>query len=136
MTPQDQTHFSDKEKGTHGNCMIATYASYMDLPVDDCPQFQFLFDCKHFEGFWDEVVRLWLERMGYNRSYLETDPFESGFSDYYFAYGMSPRGVMHQVIYKDGKLFHDPHPSKAGIEVKGYELLQKIEGHWKWENKE
>ena len=32
-----------------------------------------------------------------------------------FVMGMSPRGVCHQVLYRDGQLFHDPHPARAGI---------------------
>lgn len=33
----------------------------------------------------------------------------------YLAYGFSSRGVGHVVIYKNGKLFHDPHPSNEGL---------------------
>ncbi|GAA1909253.1 hypothetical protein GCM10009737_08080 [Nocardioides lentus] len=29
--------------------------------------------------------------------------------------GISPRGVVHQVIYRGGRLWHDPHPSRAGV---------------------
>lgn len=29
--------------------------------------------------------------------------------------GKSPRGVMHQVVYRDGRLWHDPHPSRDGV---------------------
>ena len=132
MTAQIQTRFSDKKKEIHGNCLVTTYASYMDLPVEDCPQFQLLFDVKQLPGFWDEVVKLWLQQMGYKRLFYLTDPFiTNGFDDYYFAYGTSPRGFSHQVIYKEGKLFHDPHPSQGGVEVHGYEVLEKIEGHWR-----
>lgn len=35
--------------------------------------------------------------------------------EYLFVAGMSPRGVMHQVIYRDGVLWHDPHPSHDGL---------------------
>jgi hypothetical protein len=137
MTPQGQTRFSDKEKGTIGNCLVTCYASYLDLPTDDCPQFQFLFANKHpGEGWWYEVVELWLTAMGYTLKHFQHDPFFKGCTnDYYFAYGMSPRGVMHQVIYKDGKLFHDPHPSRAGVEVNGYKLLERIDGHWRFKDK-
>lgn len=126
MTPQDQTRLSDKEKKIYGNCLVTCYASYMDLPVEECPQFQFLFDCEHPSTFWHKVVKLWLSEMGYVVKQFQNDPFHKGYTeDYYFAWGMSPRGVMHQVIYKDGQLFHDPHPSRAGIEVKGYEVIEK-----------
>ena len=29
--------------------------------------------------------------------------------------GPSPRGVLHQVLYRDGRLWHDPHPSRDGV---------------------
>ncbi|NHA02006.1 hypothetical protein G5V59_26820 [Nocardioides sp. W3-2-3] len=29
--------------------------------------------------------------------------------------GPSPRGVLHQVIFRDGELWHDPHPSRDGV---------------------
>ena len=32
-----------------------------------------------------------------------------------FVAGLSPRGIPHQVLYRDGQLWHDPHPSRAGL---------------------
>lgn len=32
-----------------------------------------------------------------------------------FVHGLSPRGVTHQVLYLDGQLWHDPHPSRDGL---------------------
>jgi len=32
-----------------------------------------------------------------------------------FVSGPSPRGVPHQVLYRNGELWHDPHPSRAGL---------------------
>lgn len=129
MTPQKQSILSDKSNGIYGNCLVTCYASYFDLKADECPQFQFLFDCKSPEGFWDEVVALWLRQMGYVRQWtLDNDPFiTEQYEDYYFASGVSSRGVSHLVIYKDGKLFHDPHPSNDGlVEVTCFHTLAKI----------
>jgi hypothetical protein len=33
------------------------------------------------------------------------------------AAGMTSRGFLHSVVYKDGELWHDPHPSHEGIEA-------------------
>lgn len=49
----------------------------------------------------------------------------------YMVSGLSSRGVEHIVIHKDGKLFHDPHPSNEGLvpqqkEPLTYEILEKI----------
>lgn len=135
MITQEQTFFSEviqyrgRELQVRGNCVMACYASYLDLDINHCPQVQWLFDCKKPEFFWDKVLQLWLSEHGYKEcNYTnEADPITWGHTDYYFAWGPSPRGVNHQVIYKDGKLFHDPHPSKAGIlEVEGYITLEKL----------
>lgn len=123
MTPQRQQFLSDKANGVYGSCMITCYASYLDFDVNSCPQFQFLFGCNKPEGFWDLAVGLWLKCHGYNRVYSRTPP---EIEDYYFACGLSPRGIGHMVIYKDGVLFHDPHPSNGGVEVDYYEYLDKI----------
>lgn len=131
MTIQNQTVLSDVENGVYGNCLVTTYACYLDKKVDECPQFQFLFDCKEPEGFWDGVVDLWVKSQGYKRLHYmgDYDPFEKeGHDDYYFAWGMSPRGIMHQVIFYKGKLFHDPHPSGAGlVDIRGFEILKRLE---------
>lgn len=129
MKIQDQTYLSDKEKKVYGNCLATCYACYFDIEANNVPQFQFLFDCKEPEGYWDRVVGDWLSYKGYKREFYppETEPSQHGHDDYYFAYGLSPRGIMHQVIYKNGILFHDPHPSHDGlVEIKGYEVLKPL----------
>lgn len=125
---QDQAILSDKKNGVYGNCLITTYACYLDLDARHCPQIQYLFNCTEPETFWDDALDLWLKIYGYEKTELTRDPYEEeGFEDYYFAWGMSPRGIHHQVIYKEGKLFHDPHPSHEGLsEVKGFQKLTKI----------
>lgn len=135
MTPQKQTILTDKAKGIHGNCLITAYASYMDVPAEECPQFQLLYDVKYpYEGFWDNVVEEWLKQMGYERTFFESDPYEKKeYQDFYFAIGKSPRGNSHIVIYKEGKIYHDPHPENNGIEPTSFEILEKIKGHWRWD---
>lgn len=136
MIIQDQTFLSGwatyngKELPIHGNCLMATYACYLDLDINDVPQFQFLFESKQPEHFWDKCIELWLMQYGLKEvNWLpEYEPTTKGWTDYYFAWGMTARGLNHQVIYKDGELFHDPHPSKAGLtEIKGFITLEKIQ---------
>jgi hypothetical protein len=107
--------------------MMTTYACYFDCDVQEVPNIEDLFDCQP-EGFWYRALEVWLSEYKYKREVShESDPHLSGWSDYYFAIGPSPRGVMHQVIYKDGKLFHDPHPSGGGIlSVERYLTLENI----------
>ncbi len=48
---------------------------------------------------------------------------------FYLASGTSLRNVSHIVIYQNGKLYHDPHPSQTGL-VEGtiyeYKIFEKI----------
>lgn len=49
---------------------------------------------------------------------------------YAIASGMSPRGVKHAVIVKDGELWHDPHPDGGGITgVYEYEICAPLIGN-------
>lgn len=127
MKIQHQTKLHQPEKGIRGNCMMTTYACYFDCNVTEVPNIEDLFDCCP-EGFWYRTLEMWLSEYKYKKEVVhERDPFENGYQDYYFASGPSPRGVMHQVIYKEGKLFHDPHPSGDGIlEVRHFITLEDI----------
>lgn len=43
--------------------------------------------------------------------------------------GTSPRGVPHAVVTLDGELWHDPHPSRAGlVSIDEFEILIQIVG--------
>lgn len=129
MTFQDQTAFYDAEKETRGNCLITAYASFLDLNVSDCPQIQLFFDVKKPANFWMQTVELWLKHYGYREvAWLpEFEPINHGHVDYYFGVGKSARGVHHIVIYKDGEMVFDPHPSKTGLlNITEWITLEKI----------
>lgn len=138
MTPQKQKIVSDKEKGIYGNCLVTVLASMMDVPADECPQFQLMFDVKQpVEGYWDTIVSNWIQSMGYSRWFydIDEDPYKiEGYEGYYIAEGMSPRGNHHVVIYKEGKMVHDPHPDNNGVIPTQYWVLKEIEGHWRHQN--
>jgi len=36
---------------------------------------------------------------------------------FYIASGLSPRNNRHSTVYKDGSLWHDPHPDRTGLTV-------------------
>ena len=125
MQLKDQTKFYTPET-QRGNCLITCYACYFDLPIEECPAIEELFACKHPHGFWFTTLTAWLEEYhGVREKTMNEDPFLAhGWEDYYFATGPSARGCLHYVIYKDGKLFHDPHPSKLGLEeIHSYTIL-------------
>lgn len=88
------------------------------------------------DRLWDQARNLWLISMGYTEDFiadhdkwLAENPERS-----YIASGDSSRGVKHVVIYKNGKLLHDPHPSDEGlVKVDYFMYLRKIEGDWEFD---
>ena len=125
ITFEKQTKFYSET--TRGNCMVATYANFLGLKISQCPAFEELFACEKPNGFWHKCVELWWREHGYTLHHTEKIDEIPKECEYYFAYGVSNRDIMHQVIYKDGKLFFDPHPSGDGIlnEV-GFEYVIKL----------
>lgn len=54
----------------------------------------------------------------------------TSFNGYLIVSGVSPRdpSILHAVIYKDGKLFHDPTPNGGGVKnIISYKIIRKIE---------
>lgn len=104
--------FEDKE----GNCTQAAVATLLGLPLDDVPDFNNIHKDKPHSGwFWNHLRTFFLSK-GYH---LETMGGRRSFSGLYMASGPTIRGTQHIVVMHDGALYHDPHPSRAGIlEVK------------------
>lgn len=91
--------------GRPGNCLQAAVASLLELPLDEVP---------HFVEYDD-----WLERLaefctahGYQPIMRPPDTDVA----YGMAWGPSERGVRHAVVWADGAMAWDPHPSRAGLE--------------------
>ncbi|WP_439398638.1 hypothetical protein ACRQ5Q_14925 [Bradyrhizobium sp. PMVTL-01] len=106
MRAIDQTEFFDPEKGTRGNCQQAATASLLGLELHEVPNF-----IKHPSGFWQSFWEFMASR---GLEVIELSG-ERRFDCYHLAYGPSARGVSHAVVYRAGKLAHDPHPSRAGL---------------------
>jgi hypothetical protein len=123
---------------TRGNCLQASIASLLGLQLRDVPDFSLFFDSKRIH--WASLMDDWLADQGYelvhapefkylchgieltdaDESFLNPDiPIEhySVKDKVYEVSGKSPRGdFRHSCIYKDGLLYHDPHPSNDGVE--------------------
>jgi len=113
VTHIHQTTFGDGSDGTEpGNCMSACLASVLDVPLDDVPNF-----AAKGARYWDEMQR-WLHARGLFLFELKVPPDQTpGTPDdlHYIASGVSPRGIRHAVIMREGRLVHDPHPSGTGL---------------------
>lgn len=103
----DQTIFAGDPRV--GNCLQAAIASLLNKELEEVPHFLL-----NDEPNWYRKMLDWLDLNGYGLVEVKDWVFESGIP--LIAVGKSPRGVYHSVIYQEGKLVHDPHPSKAGIE--------------------
>lgn len=84
-------------------------------------------------NLWDTVKNYWLASIGYQEEYIEDIDvwLNENPNTPYMASGKSSRGVDHIVIYMNGKLFHDPHPSNDGLvelwnKSYAFQILKKI----------
>jgi len=107
MTPLDQTQFAGE--GAGGDCVRASVASILDLPLSEVPHF---LEIAPEPQLWGLAFEDWMEARGL---YVWLKHGHVEFEGYYLVSGPSPRGVSHMVVYRDGKLAHDPHPSREGI---------------------
>lgn len=106
MKPVDQTKFYVPGV-SHGNCQQAATASLLGLPLEDVPDFFADGEAQFWPSFWKYIASrgMAIVEMSGERHY----------DCYHLAYGPAPRGCDHAVVYRSGKLAHDPHPSRAGL---------------------
>ena len=56
-----------------------------------------------------------ITKFGILKSVLDSDSNHLFNDEYYLVSGNTIRNIKHVCIYKNGKLFHDPHPSQQGL---------------------
>lgn len=111
MKPVKQNVLFDKGAIGNGNCLAASLASLLEIPLWMVPPFEQMFGRPE----WRKRIDEWLARM-FDLEMVRVDGHQvDELPEFYIASGMSPRGVAHAVIYRRGALAHDPHPSDAGI---------------------
>lgn len=105
MIPVDQTILHGE---LQGNCMQASVASLLGLPITEVPHFAESGDA---ETCWD-LFDDFLTDQGFTVIMKEQN-FHPDCE--YLASGRSPRGGNHMIVMEAGKLLHDPHPSRDGL---------------------
>lgn len=103
MRQVTQTILHDQIPGVPGNCLQAAVASLLDLDLDDVPHF-----ITHDD--WLQYLVDWARARGYLVVARPPDTVRMG-----IAYGPSVRGVQHAVVWLDGCIAFDPHPTRAGL---------------------
>lgn len=124
-------------EGRYGDCFRAVVASILELPYDDVPHVM-----AYPEGTPDVVLpngqpasqwyvdlRAWLAPRGLDCITYDLNQFRRDGGDvsallrnltmYHDLAGPSPRfpGVLHSCVAREGRVVHDPHPSRTGIDV-------------------
>lgn len=117
----------------NGNCYAAAIASILEVPITEVPNVEVFY--KWDTLFWDDIMNKWLSLMGYelvnglefivfhediidknDYSHINIEEEKERLKDkFYLVSGKSIRGVFHICIYQNGKLVHDPHPTKDGL---------------------
>lgn len=114
MIPVDQTRLHGEN--VKGNCFRACIASVLELSIDEVPAFEDM----TIPYEWIDRCIEFLESHGYQYEgiySLEDLRDCNGVDGYLVANGKSPRGdFKHSVIWKDGAIVHDPHPSRSGLD--------------------
>lgn len=123
-----QTILHDDPK-RRGNCLAACVATFLGIDLREVPHFIEFGEALNGES--EHVA--WLAMLcgfmaGRGRWIVDLDTLDQAEPDeVVFVAGPSPRGVMHQVLYRNGVLWHDPHPSGAGLlEVKHVEAWRPL----------
>ncbi|MFF7881042.1 hypothetical protein ACH40F_07810 [Streptomyces sp. NPDC020794] len=111
VKPVTQTILHGDPSGRPGNCLQAAVASLLDLSLDAVPHF-IVFDD------WEERLAAFCIEHGYQPIMRSPDVDVP----YGMAWGPSERGVRHAVVWVDGAVAWDPHPSRAGL-LKVTELI-------------
>ena len=110
MIPVTQDIFYNDPQGRKGNCFQAAIASIVEKPLNEVPHFAAIED----DTWWEQTLKF-LNDNGYDVFHCEIAELPHVKDNLVLVVGKSQRGVNHSVIYKNGSLAHDPHPSKTGV---------------------
>lgn len=92
---------------SNGNCLAAALASIFELDLCDVPPFEDMPDPE-----WYAALLAWLNSMHFQ---LLGWKEEIHFEGYYIVNGRTLRDTDHSVVYKNGRMIHDPHTSRKGL---------------------
>jgi len=115
MKPIMQKNRHNPEQNITGDCLRACVCSLLEISDEEVPNFA------EDKDYPLQLINF-LKKRGYKTMYSKQEPINI---DYYMAWGISPRGLNHSVIYHNGKLVHDPHMDGGGIVAGEYCWLEE-----------
>lgn len=109
-----------------GSCFATAIACVLDLDLEAVPNFVLFGD-----GTWATIFAVWcMDQHVHGRRAYKAEELPSGLP--VIAEGPGPRfdpegkRIHHAVVWLDGAMAHDPHPSGAGIlKVSGWWVLER-----------
>lgn len=104
-----------------GDCMRACVASIFEWPIENVPNFM-----EDGPSYYGRKLKKWCDSIGITALEIRFDDKETErlIKDcYVVAIGKSPRSTeenefQHGIVWHNGKMVHDPHPSGNGISGK------------------
>ena len=108
----------------NGDCVRASYASLLGVPLDIIPDFSpgaIGEDANQLE-----VERAWLRGLGHDLVVVSAKGDKPNVSPHvcHLVSGLSPRGFGHRCVGRGGEIVWDPHPSHLGlVETWSYAFL-------------
>lgn len=105
-----------------GNCYPTAIACFMDL---DSPEDAFQVQELYNTGVdYMTPFKEWINSQGWSLSKIDGHLMDGRL---YLVSGYTERNTYHICIYQSGELWHDPHPSQAGLlnEVE-FEIMEKL----------
>jgi len=107
----DQTSFVPE-----GNCQSAVLSMLTGIPLGEIPNF---YHAGPSELDWWNAYHSFLQKKGWwfisFHNAKQVEHIAKHGKGYYEVAGPSSRGVLHTVVYCNGELWHDPHPSREGV---------------------
>lgn len=135
MIPVYQQFKHDPANRVYGDCMRASLASVMNLPIEKVPHFARDTWCEAQQectGFWHAVEVFLNDRdLHYVLIHVTAESSDEvanfirnvGLQNpdvYYLAGVRSKRDINHMVVCIDGEVVHDPYPSEEPIDMANY----------------
>jgi len=86
-----------------GNCLQASVATLLDLPLSEVPHFT-------LDPAWEIRFMDFMKQHGHPVTLMKREDAFNG-----IAIGPTVRGTTHAVVLWEGEIVWDPHPSRAGL---------------------